>query len=250
MYFQDPLIPTHQENLFQLAPIPVYIKYFNDHDLHDEVYSLGLSELTEDQKRMGQELPEVYDSERQSEYSINYNRRDAWVEATEFNPIGSRFFVPPNDFLVRREESVGVIKDRIKEGYKDLLDKLYFKHNSNPQITESWMQYYDPSSGRGHNQHNHCRWNPGEETPMSFAGGYYLSDGDPIADHPYSGVFTFHIRGMSFFIRPKKGMLIIWPYDIVHSVKPFYGKSYRCVINFNIQDGPEIPKPKIIPKML
>jgi len=29
---------------------------------------------------------------------------------------------------------------------------------------------------------------------------------------------------------------MIWPYDIVHSVKPFYGKTQRCVINFNIQD--------------
>ena len=47
---------------------------------------------------------------------------------------------------------------------------------------------------------------------------------------------------MSYFIRPKKGMLIIWPYDIVHSVKPFYGETHRCVINFNIQDGEKIPK--------
>ena len=68
-----------------------------------------------------------------------------------------------------------------------------------------------------------------------FVGGYYLSDGEPIKDHPYSGVFAFHIRGMKYYIRPKKGMLMIWPYDIVHSVEPFYGKSYRSVINFNIQ---------------
>lgn len=70
-----------------------------------------------------------------------------------------------------------------------------------------------------------------------FSGGYYLSDGDPIKDHPYSGVFSFHIRGMKYYIRPKKGMLIIWPYDIVHSVEPFYGKKHRAVINFNIQVG-------------
>jgi hypothetical protein len=70
---------------------------------------------------------------------------------------------------------------------------------------------------------------------MMFSGGYYLSDGKPIKDHPYSGVFAFHIRGMKYYIRPKKGMLIIWPYDIVHSVEPFYGEEHRCVINFNIQ---------------
>ena len=97
------------------------------------------------------------------------------------------------------------------------------------------MQYYDPYSGRGHNAHNHCRWSPEEAKPMMFSGGYYLSDGLPIKDHPYSGVFAFHIRGMKYYIRPKKGMLIIWPYDIVHSVEPFYGSEYRCVVNFNIQ---------------
>ena len=52
MYFQRPIIPTHEDNLFQLAPIPLYIKYFDDHDLHDEVYNLGLDNLTEDQKLM------------------------------------------------------------------------------------------------------------------------------------------------------------------------------------------------------
>ena len=36
-------------------------------------------------------------------------------------------------------------------------------------------------------------------------------------------------------------MLILWPYDIVHSVKPFYGKTYRVVINFNVEDGNKIP---------
>lgn len=237
MYFRNPIINTHQENIFHLAPIPLYIKQFDDHDLHDEVYNLGFDELTDEQKRMGQELPERYDIERQSTYEINYNNRDMWVEPTEFNPIGSRFAVPPNDFLDRPEESIKVIRRRCEEGYMDMLDKLDFKHNNNPNITESWIQYYDPTSGRGHNQHNHCRWSPDEETNLSFVGGYYLNDGSPIADHPYSGVFTFHVRGMSHFIKPKKGLLMIWPYDIVHSVKPFYGKTHRCVINFNIQDG-------------
>ena len=47
---------------------------------------------------MGQELPEQIDSERIDNYSVNYDRRDMWVEENEYNPIGSRFFVPPNDF--------------------------------------------------------------------------------------------------------------------------------------------------------
>ena len=236
MYVQRPLVPTSQPNLFHLAPIPVYMKVFGDDEFHDEVYTFGFENLTPQQKLMGQELPEQYDINRQSNYSVNYDKREMWVEPTEYNPIGSRFWTPPNDFLDMDNENVKKIRRRVESGYMELLDMLGFQHNRKPDITESWIQYYNPTEGRGHNAHNHCRWQPNEETTLNFSGGYYLSDGDPIADHPYSGVFTFHIRGMSHFIRPKKGMLIIWPYDIVHSVKPFYGKTHRCVINFNIQD--------------
>lgn len=237
MYFHVPVLNSGKENVFYLAPIPIYIKEFDDHDLHQQVFDLGLNTLSEKQKQMGQELPEQFDHERYNTYEVNYERKDMWVEPTEFNPIGSRFAVPPNDFLNTDDPSVKEIRKRCEEGYKDLIDKLQFNHNNNPLITESWIQYYEPHSGRGHNKHNHCRWSPEEETNLSFVGGYYLSDGEPFEDHPYSGVFTFHIRGMSYFIRPKKGMLMIWPYDLVHSVKPFYGRSHRCVINFNVQDG-------------
>jgi hypothetical protein len=236
MYFEKPLMPSGKENLFYLAPIPVLYKEFHDHDFHDEVFNLGFNELTEKEKQMGQELPEQYDFNRQDNYNVDYYRWDQWVEPTEYNPIGSRFSVPPNNFLNRNEDIVKEIKKRCTDGYLELLEMINKKPQGEPNITESWIQYYHPYKGRGHNMHNHCRWSPDEARPLSFVGGYYLSDGDPLLDHQYSGVFTFHLRGMSHFIRPKKGMLLIWPYDIVHSVKPFYGKSHRCVINFNIQD--------------
>lgn len=234
MYFKQPLIPTSTDYVYQLAPIPVYQRIYDD-KISDSVYDLGLNILDEKQKLMGQELPLQYDNERQSTYEINYDREDEWVENHEFPPIGSRFYTPPNDFLNHKDERVDIIKRRIFNGFYHLLDSLGFEHNKDAQITESWLQYYDPHSGRGHNAHNHCRWKHEESKPIMFSGGYYLSDGEPIADHPYSGVFSFHIRGMKHYIRPKKGMLLIWPYDIVHSVEPFYGKTYRAVINFNIQ---------------
>ena len=236
MNFKQPLLPTTDEYVFQLAPIPVYQRIFDD-ALTDKVYQLGLEVLNDTQKRMGQELPLQYDSERQSIYEVNYVREDQWVEEHEFPPIGSRFWTPPNDFLNYDDERVEIIKRRVEGGFLQLLKSIQIEPKGKPIITESWLQYYDPYSGRGHNAHNHCRWYHEEAKPIMFSGGYYLSDGDPIADHPYSGVFAFHIRGMKYYIRPKKGMLIIWPYDIVHSVEPFYGKEHRAVINFNIQVG-------------
>lgn len=236
MHFKQPLLPTGDDHVFHLAPIPVYQRIFED-TLTDKVYQLGLNTLTDTQKRMGQELPQQYDIERQSTYEISYDREDQWVEDHEFPPIGSRFYTPPNDFLNNEDSDVQIIRRRIEGGFLQLLKSIGKQVQDKPVITESWLQYYDPFSGRGHNAHNHCRWHHSEAKPVMFSGGYYLSDGDPIKDHPYSGVFSFHIRGMKYYIRPKKGMLIIWPYDIVHSVEPFYGKKHRAVINFNIQVG-------------
>lgn len=234
MYFKKPLIPSDNEYVHYLAPIPVYQRIYED-VISDNVYKLGLEILDDRQKRMGQELPGVYDFERQNSYEVNYERKEAWIENHEFPPIGSRFWTPPNDFLDYKNENIDILKRRIFNGFYYFLDSLGIEHEKNARITESWLQYYDPYSGRGHNAHNHCRWDYEEARPNMFVGGYYLSDGEPIKDHPYSGVFAFHIRGMKYYIRPKKGMLMIWPYDIVHSVEPFYGKSYRSVINFNIQ---------------
>jgi hypothetical protein len=240
MYFKEPLIKTETENIFHLAPIPIYMKTFDDDSLQDESFDLGKNILSPKQKLMGQELPGVVDIDRLVEYKLNYDRRDFWVEPTEFYPIGSRYFTPPNDFLNRTEDCVKTIKKRCEDGFNELLNSLEFNHNNRPFIRQSWIQYYNPTSGRGHNHHNHCDWGSTGLEPYSFVGGYYLADGEPSIQHPYSGTLTFHIRGMSHFIRPKKGMLLIWPYDVVHTVNPFYGKSERCVINFNIQG---VPKP-------
>lgn len=234
MKFNKPLIQSDKENLFYLAPIPVVQKFYDDKVLHDWVYVYAYNKLNRAERQMGQELPDRYDEERQSTFETN-DTKDMWVEDTENNPIGSRFHTPPNNFLDDPNENVQEIRKRIENSFFELLNSLEIPHENKCTITESWIQYYDPYEGRGHNQHNHCRWQANEEPEVGYSGGYYLSDGDPIKDHPYSGAFCFHLRGMSHFVRPKKGMLMMWPNDIVHSVKPFYGKKHRCVINFNIQ---------------
>ena len=220
--------PTNKKDVFHLAPIPVYKRVYEDDIVTQRAYDFGLRILDAEQRRMGQELPGQYDDERQNNYKINYDRQDEWVENHELPPIGSRFYVKPNDFLNAENYDVEVIKRRVEAGFKELVGEV-------EKITESWLQYYEPTEGRGHNAHNHNRWQYSEEKPKMYAGGYYLSDGEPIKDHPYSGTFAFHIRNSKYYIRPKTGMILIWPHDILHSVAPFYGKNHRAVINFNIQ---------------
>lgn len=235
MHFKEPIIPSSTPDIKYLAPIPMYQHQFDGDELHKRAYDFGFETLDEKQKLMGQELPYQFDEERQKNFQVWYDRQDEWVEENELQPIGSRFWSPPNDILNSDNVDIKVIRERIESGYLYLLESLGYNHTSTPLITESWMQYYAPYSGRGHNAHNHCRWSSSEAKPMMFSGCYYLSDGLPIKDHPYSGVFAFHIRGMKYFIRPRKGLLMIFPNDIVHSVEPFYGAEHRCVINFNIQ---------------
>lgn len=234
MYFKEPYIPTtDKENIYYLAPIPLYVKVFEDENLHTETYDWGMENLTDIEKQMGQELPEQYDTQRQESIDL-WEKRDKWIEDTERNPIGSRYFIPPNNVLDRDVDCMKKIRSRIEAEFTSFMNQLGFE-TQQPVIPESWMQYYEPYSGRGHNKHNHARWQPHEESSLGFSGGYYLSDGHPLKDHPYSGVFTFHVREISYMLKPKRGMLIMWPNDIIHSVKPFYGKTHRCVINFNIQ---------------
>jgi hypothetical protein len=234
MFFKEVYTPVeHKKNLYYLAPIPLYVKVFEDDILHDEIYNWGMEFLTDTEKQMGQELPEQYDFQRQDSLNTT-GTPDTWVESTDRNPIGSRYFVPPNNVLDRDVRCMKVLRNRIEKEFVSFIEDLGFG-TVNPIIPESWMQYYDPYAGRGHNKHNHARWQPEEESVLGFSGGYYLSDGQPLKDHPYSGVFTFHVREISYMLKPKRGMLIMWPNDIVHSVKPFYGKTHRCLINFNIQ---------------
>ena len=90
-------------------------------------------------------------------HQVNYQRKDNWVDLNEFHPIGSRFYTPPNNFLDLDNQDVKILRKRIDNGYKKLLNYLEIQNNQSPKITESWMQFYDPHSGRGHNTHNHCR---------------------------------------------------------------------------------------------
>jgi|TARA_R110000803_G_scaffold68457_1_gene130373 hypothetical protein len=242
--YNNPFHKTDKENIFHLAPIPVYKRVFENCPVTENLYFLGKKILTSTEKQMGQELPDVYDKERQDGYEVNYNRQDEWTENHELQPIGSRFHVPPNDFLENHKTNpetnsgnsdVDLITKRIKMCFKELLWSQGNKLKIEPTITESWLQFYEPTKGRGHNAHNHNRWQFGEEKPKMYSGGYYLHDGEPLKDHPYSGAFSFHIRGSKHYIRPQVGMLLIWPHDIIHSVEPFYGRVPRAVINFNIQ---------------
>ena len=85
--------------------------------------------------------------------------------------------------------------------------------------------------------HNHERYGP-PYPQHRWSGAYYIADGTPDETMPYSGMFSFRVRGTNYFVRPRPGLLMLWPADILHEVHPFYGAERRVVINFNINGRP------------
>ena len=130
MYFKKPIIDTNVPAIKFLAPIPVFQNEFTDHDLHDRVFQLGFTELTEAQRKMGQELPGQYDKDRYDNYKDWYGNKDQWVE-DGFPAIGSRFSVPPNDLLDLDKISksdvviIAVAHDEYKEITKEEWQKIF-----------------------------------------------------------------------------------------------------------------------------
>jgi len=173
----------------------IYKKVFENCPITENIYFLGKKILSPKQKLMDQDSPN--------------NFLDAY-KLTPKNNSGS----PDVDLIIKR----------IKMGFKKLTGK-------NGKITKSWAQYYEPNSGKGHNSYNYNK----DVKPKIYSGSYYLHDGEPLTEYPYSGTLEFHVQGNKHFIKPKKGMLLIWPHDIIPSVKSFYGRVPRAVINFNIQ---------------
>ena len=53
--------PTSKENIFNLAPIPVYKRVYEDDIVTNRAYDFGLRILDAEQRRMGQELVDKYD---------------------------------------------------------------------------------------------------------------------------------------------------------------------------------------------
>jgi len=49
--------PTSKENIFNLAPIPIYKRVYENDIITKAAYQFGLNILDAEQRRMGQELP-------------------------------------------------------------------------------------------------------------------------------------------------------------------------------------------------
>jgi hypothetical protein len=223
----DDVLRPFVGDVFHLAPIPVFYKVLDDVD----VGALNAELIAAARAAMPREVLEVPDDRhRDTLGQVPDFTAQQWKE-THPAAVGIWHRVPTNAFLELQDTSVAWLKTKVLTEYVKTLQLLGDYDGRKALLTESWIQFYQ----RGDQKvlHNHERYDaPWYE--QLWAGAYYLSDGSPDPAMKYSGVFSFKVRGASYFIKPRPGLLMMWPADVLHEVHPFYGTSERVVINFNL----------------
>lgn len=156
----------------------------------------------------------------------------AWKEPQKA-AVGVWHRVPTNSFLDIGDPAISRLRDLITESHRSLVEGLGDEEYRSSRIMENWIQFYRQSDYKV--LHNHERY----EAPFlsnMWVGVYYVQTGDPDPDKKYSGILSFSVRNTNYLIRPRPGLLLMWPSDILHEVHPFYGQSERIVINFHVRN--------------
>jgi hypothetical protein len=218
-------------DLYQLAPIPLFYKQLDDPDL-----TSWNQQLVQDARGYFDEQRLDVPDERHAD-SLGHVPEFPDTGWSEPNPpaVGIWHCVPTNRFLDLDKPAVQRLRARIEASWRGVLEQLHPDDGRPPLITESWIQFY--KDGDRKVLHNHERYGEPFYERM-WAGAYYLDDGDPHPHMKYAGLFSFQLRGENHYIRPKPGLLMMWPADLLHEVHTFYGSRPRVVLNFNICADP------------
>jgi|SRR5215510_1422425 len=212
-----------------LAPIPVLYRHLQFDDLAD--FNAAL--MRKARETYSEDILDVPDIRHLEDLgSVPTFPDTAWKEPQK-PAVGVWHRVPTNSFLNITDPNVTRLRDIIVESHRHIVDNLREEVYGSSQILENWIQFY--RQGDYKVLHNHERYGEPFFQNM-WVGVYYVNDGEPDSDKKYSGLLSFSVRGCNYYIRPKPGLLLMWPSDILHEVHPFYGKSHRIVINFHVRN--------------
>ncbi len=220
------LIPV-SEDLYYFAPVPI---------VYHEVDAVGLDERHAEirecaRKAFSEAVLEVPDVRHINDLGDPPESLPKVWSEQQNAAVGVWHRVPTNSFLSLQNPAVAWLRNLIITRYQSALAKLGNKEERHVNITESWIQFYKNTDYKV--LHNHERYGP--PYPLfRWAGSYYVDDGAPDPTMPYSGVLSFRVREQNYLFRPKAGLLLLWPSEILHEVHPFYGERNRIAINFNI----------------
>ena len=147
--------------------------------------------------------------------------------------------------IVPINKVLNIKHDDIKELRQFILEKTLELNNIGSKtnkwainINESWIQTYH--NGDFLNLHNHLKDMNIQTKNKYWSGAYYVDDGQPNKDMAYSGIITFHINGNNWHVKPRPGLLLMWPSHLLHHVNPYMGDGERIMMSWNIQSRPII----------
>lgn len=221
----------YREDLFLLAPIPLVLHQREDDDLSPWHNAL----IADAKAAFSEAVLEVPDTRHVHDLGNPPTERPSYWKEIQPTAVGIWHRVPTNGFLNLQTAAVERLRRLITARYLSALSALGVDGEHTVAITESWIQFY--KNGDYKVLHNHERY--GAPFPANpWAGAYYIDCGDPDPTMPYAGVLSFRIRDENHFFRPRPGLLLIWPADVLHEVHPFYGLRERAVVNFNISTAP------------
>jgi 6-phosphogluconate dehydrogenase (decarboxylating) len=219
----DALLSNHtpvklSDNILDLSPLPVLM------------IDLPKSEnINETLKKIANKL-----SKKQILISENQEYKKAGTELWEH----TNAVVPTNRVLNIKNNDVKYLKSFILEKVLEMSNIGSKTRKWNMDISDSWIQKYH--NGDFLNLHNHLKDVMPDSATKFWSGAYYIDAGNPDPKKPYSGVITFHVNGHNWHIKPRPGLLLMWPSHLLHHVNPYMGDSERVMMSWNIKATPVI----------
>jgi len=142
------------------------------------------------------------------------------------------------DFLCRRDASVAALTPWLTLGLRRMIDETAGANTfKGTLLVSAWATIC--RSGSYHAPHSH--------PDSAWSGVYYVDAGDYCPDQPLSGVLEFldprpavdavtapgDPYGEPFRVRPRAGLLVIFPSWLYHWVHPYRGLRPRVAVSFN-----------------
>lgn len=204
------------ENIIDLSPVPFLMTELPNYDKINKTL-INITKKLKDKNVLIKKNQEIYNKDT-----------DIW-EYT--NAI-----VPVNKILNIKNDDIRYLKKFILDNILELNNIGSKSDKWSITINESWIQTYH--NGDFLNLHNHVIDSNLNTKTKYWSGAYYVDSGHVDNDKTYSGILTFHINGHNWNIKPRPGLLLMWPSYILHHVNPYFGDSERIMVSWNIQATP------------
>lgn len=209
--------PVHlSENILDLSPLPFLMVDLPNHQKVNET----LKEIT---KKLADK--DVLIKKNQEIHDENV---DIWEHTNAIVPI--------NKILNVKNDDIKYLKKFILEKTLELSNIGSKTSKWSININESWIQTYQ--NGDFLNLHNHVFGPNANPKIKNWSGAYYVDSGHTDKDKAYSGIITFHVNGHNWNIKPRPGLLLMWPSHLLHHVNPYFGEDERIMVSWNVQAKP------------